>query len=241
MRWILTALILALSISVNAQTEEQQKQQKKVENSKPNQLEVQPSFGYLLGQSIRSIRSYPTYPYFSDYSRRYKSYQSTPIAVSIGASIAVSTQITDPTLFGLYMTLGKKNGLYLHARTSKSNPNKYYDNINRLEAEQWGDQYQGEFKQKQDIGIGYLLNRDQIKHIIGLNIQTTKSDLNYIDPTGILPYRGDNIYSIEREIRTRVNLLYGILHPIPNTKGQLGAQITIQRNPLIQASIGLSF
>ena len=116
MRWILIALSLALSISVNAQTEEQQKQQKKVENSKPNQLEVQPSFGYLLGQSIRSIRSYPTYPYFSDYSRRYKSYQSTPIAVSIGASIAVSTQITDPTLFGLYMTLGKKNGLYLHAR-----------------------------------------------------------------------------------------------------------------------------
>lgn len=237
MRWILIALSLALSISVNAQTEEQQKQQKKVENSRPNQLEVQPSFGY--PRPVYPV--YPTYPYFSDYSRRYKSYQSTPIAVSIGASIAVSTQITDPTLFGLYMTLGKKNGLYLHARSSKSNPNKYYDNISRLEAEQWGDQYQGEFKQRQDIGIGYLLNRDQVNHIIGLNIQTTKSDLNYIDPTGILPYRGDNIYSIEREIRTRVNLLYGILHPIPNTNGQLGAQITIQRNPLIQASIGLSF
>lgn len=237
MRWILIALSLALSISVNAQTEEQQKQQKKVENSRPNQLEVQPSFGY--PRPVYPV--YPTYPYFSDYSRRYKSYQSTPIAVSIGAAVAVSTQITDPTLFGLYMTLGKKNGLYLHARSSKSNPNKYYDNISRLEAEQWGDQYQGEFKQRQDIGIGYLLNRDQVNHIIGLNIQTTKSDLNYIDPTGILPYRGDNIYSIEREIRTRVNLLYGILHPIPNTNGQLGAQITIQRNPLIQASIGLSF
>ena len=237
MRFIITAIILALSISVNAQTEEQQKQQKKVENSRPDGIEVQPSFGY--PRPIYPV--YPTYPYFSDYGRRYKSYQSTPISVSVGASIAVSTQITDPTLFGLYMTLGKNNGLYLHARTSKSNPNKYYDNISRLEAEQWGDQYQGEFKQRQDIGIGYLLNRDQVNHIIGLNIQTTKSDLNYIDPTGILPYRGDNIYSIEREIRTRVNLLYGILHPIPNTNGQLGAQITIQRNPVIQASIGLSF
>jgi hypothetical protein len=237
MQRLIIVLMLLLPMLTAAQSEQEQKQQKKVENSRPNGIEVQPSFGY--PRPVYPI--YPTYPYFSDYSRRYKSYQSTPISVSVGASIAVSTRITEPTSFGFYMTLGKNNGLYLHARQSKSNPSKYYDNINRLEAEQWGDQYQGEFIQRQDIGIGYLLNKDQVNHIIGINIQTTKSDLNYIDLTGILPYRGDNLYSIEREVRTKINPMYGILHPIPNTNGQIGAQITIQRNPLIQASIGLSF
>ena len=240
MRSLFAIIFLALSISAIAQTEEQQKQQKKAENSSSQGVEVQPSFGY--PRPVYPVYpTYPTYPYFSDYNRRYKAYSSSTLSFSVGASIAVSTLITDPVSFGLYTTISNKYGLYLHARSSKSNPNRYYDNINRLEAEQWGDQYQGEFKQRQEIGIGYLLEQDQVKHIIGLNIQTIKSDLNYIDPTGILPYRGDNIYSIERETRTKVNPLYGILHPIPNSNAQLGAQVTIQRNPLVQASIGLSF
>lgn len=237
MRSLFAIIFLALSISAIAQTEEQQKQQKKAENSSSQGVEVQPSFGY--PRPVYPV--YPTYPYFSDYNRRYKAYSSSTLAFSFGASIAVSTLITDPVSFGIYTTISNRYGLYLHARSSKSNPNKYYDNINRIEAEGWGDQYQGEFKQRQDIGIGYLLEKDQVKHIIGLNIQTIKSDLNYIDPTGILPYRGDNLYSIEREIRTKVNPLYGIVHQAPNSNLELGAQITIQRNPLVQASVGLSF
>lgn len=240
MRSLLAIIFLALSISVSAQTEEQQKQQKKAENSSSQGVEVQPSFGY--PRPVYPVYpTYPTYPYFTDYGRRYKAYSNSTLAFSFGASIAVSTLITDPVSFGIYTTISNKYGLYLHARSSKSNPNKYYDNINRIEAEGWGDQYQGEFKQRQEIGIGYLLEQDQVKHIIGLNIQTIKSDLNYIDPTGILPYRGDNIYSIERETRTKVNPMYGILHQAPNSNLELGAQVTIQRNPLVQASVGLSF
>lgn len=236
----LAIVLLALSISASAQTEEQQKQQKKAENSSSQGVEVQPSLVY--PRPVYPVYPvYPTYPYFTDYGRRYKAYSSSTLSFSFGASIAVSTLITDPVSLGLYTTISNKYGLYLHARSSKSNPNRYYDNINRLEAEGWGDQYQGEFKQRQEIGIGYLLDKDQVKHIIGLNIQTIKSDLNYIDPTGILPYRGDLLYSIEREIRTKVNPMYGILHQATDTNLELGAQVTIQRNPLVQASVGLSF
>lgn len=240
MRFIITAIFLALSISVSAQTEEQQKQKKKDENSSSRKVEVKPSSGFW---SLRDVfyPTYPTYSYPANYNRSRKSYSNVSTDFSFGAAIAVGTTINQPTQFGAYLTIRKDRGMFLNARTSKSNPYKYYDNINRLEAEQWGDQYQGEHKQLTSLDIGYLLKQNLIYHIIGIGIQTIKSDLNYIDPTGILPYRGDNLYSIERETKVKVYPVYGILHQVPKTNLELGIQTSIQRQPIIQATIGLSF
>ena len=235
MRSLFTVIFLALSISVFAQTEEQQKQQKKVENSRPQESGVQPSF------APRPYPIWPTYPYYTDYNRRYIARNNATPTLTISASVAVPFLITDPTTLGIALTIQQNHGLYLHARQSKSNPYKYYDNISRLEAEQWGDQYQGLFNKHIDIGIGYLIDKSTITHIIGLNIQTQTSDLNYQDQTGILPYRGDLIYSIERETRTYIKPMYGIQHPVPNTDMVLGAQTIIQRHPIVQANVGFSF
>lgn len=226
------------SLSLTAQSEEQQKQQKKAENSRSQNLELRPSFFY------------PTqvYPHHSGYRPVYERTSSSPssfnydLKYSIGLTSPALSSNSIPKPIGFYMTvINQSRGFYILARASKPNPNRYYNNITKQEANQWGDEYKGQYTQLQDLTIGILTTTNPISHLIAINTRSITTDQLYLDPTGILPYRDSRLYSIDRQIQVKIRPVYGIIASTNQHQVQLGIQTILDRQPTILVLGGYRF
>lgn len=219
------------SLSLTAQSEEQQKLQHRAD--KYNQQQVIVSEPLL----VRPYAPYAVPVYRRPYAQPSTFYGTSRLHGSLGLSLGLPTS-GQPTTFGLYATLGQTNRLYLHARSSKSNPYNHYPNISLYEVNQWQDQLKEVFINRTDIGIGIAIKQlDRFYHILGINIYHLDRDLVYLDETLILPYPLDQYYSIDGDTKTSVNILYGLMYQ-PTSRLELSLQGLVIGHSVLQVSLG---
>jgi hypothetical protein len=188
--------------------------------------------------------SYQRPQFQSHWSPWYRPWHQTPyereaqsIPFSIGGQLGFPLNI-QPPLFGLYTTIGDQRALYLSAATSKQNPHNHYTNITRAQVIEWGDTIQSTYNQRTDFAIGITIRQESpISHTLGINLYTLNQDLIIKDPLNILPYPGEDLYSIDLNKRQGINILYGFMYHYNGI--EMGMQCLFLNRPVLQATVGI--
>lgn len=225
---MLRLILLFLPLTLHAQVREEKLLKVKEQHNTEEQSTYQPVYQR---NTFVPYWQRPYTPYFQTPSRE-------PLPVSIGGVLSLPAHIQLP-LFGLYTTIGDERALYLHFAASKQNQHNHYTNITRADVIEWGDTIQTTYNQRTDFGAGIVLRKESpVSHVMGLNLYTLNQDLLIKDPLNILPYPGEELYSIDLNNKTGINIMYGILYHYNSL--EIGIQCFFLSRPSIQAVFGIS-
>jgi hypothetical protein len=234
MKGLLATILATLSLSLTAQTEEQQKEQHRADKFNQPQVHIYEPV------SLRpnALYAVPVTSYRPVYFPGSGPAVTSSLEGSIGLSLGGPTAEL-PVTFGAYLTLGHRHRLYLHARSSPSNPYNHYPEISLYQVNQWQDKLAETFTHKTDIGLGITIQQNQtLNHLVGLNLSYLDMDLVYLDEDRILPYPLDQHYSIEGKTETKVSLMYGLNCTVTG-RLEVGLHCLASRQPTMQVNLGL--
>ena len=133
-----------------------------------------------------------------------------PLRVSVGVLSEVTTQ--QPTI-SPYLILGGKTFLITQYHFGGGNPSIYYNNIYQWEVDEWEDEFVKISQQRREFVIGLGTTIKRVSPYIGMGFPTiTQWDI-YKDETYTLSSQSDlGYYSINKEVRTKMNLKFGVLY-----------------------------
>jgi hypothetical protein len=221
-------LLLLTSPLYGQNTERAQKQVKVIEKRTQSTPQYTPNNNRPIPQNQRIYRPYYYNPIVWGYTPYWNPYRSwdgreyiittdnsitspkPPLRVSVGVLSEVTTQ--QPTI-APYLILGGKTFLITQYHFGGGNPSIYYNNIYQWEVDEWEDEFINTQQQRREFVIGLGTTIKRVSPYIGMGFPTiTQWDI-YKDETYTLSSQSDlGYYSINKEVRTKMNLKFGVLY-----------------------------
>ena len=221
-------LLLLTSPLYGQNTERAQKQVKVIEKRTQSTPQYTPNNNRPIPQNQRIYRPYYYNPIVWGYTPYWNPYRSwdgreyiittdnsitspkPPLRVSVGVLSEVTTQ--QPTI-APYLILGGKTFLITQYHFGGGNPSIYYNNIYQWEVDEWEDEFVKISQQRREFVIGLGTTIKRVSPYIGMGFPTiTQWDI-YKDETYTLSSQSDlGYYSINKEVRTKMNLKFGVLY-----------------------------